>query len=108
MNGGSLPAGRAARWLASAWDQNAGLYIMSPVAAVLEEVSEAWLVILLGLPTGTAAGFVTGTSTATLCGLAAEGFSILNEVVFNQVLVGCGNPELTRKTLEHLQASGEC
>jgi len=40
-------------------------------ASVLESVCEGWLVDLLHLPTGTVAGFVTGTSGATLCGLAA-------------------------------------
>jgi glutamate/tyrosine decarboxylase-like PLP-dependent enzyme len=71
VNGGITPAGLAARWLADAWDQNAALYVISPVASVLESVCEKWLIDLLGLPAQTAAGFVSGTSTATLCGLAA-------------------------------------
>ena len=71
VNGGSLPAAVAARWLADVWDQNAALYVMSPVASALEARCEEWLVSLLGLPAGTAAGFVGGTSVATLCGLAA-------------------------------------
>ncbi|MCF8174628.1 MAG: aminotransferase class V-fold PLP-dependent enzyme [Burkholderiaceae bacterium] len=70
VNGGVLPAALAAKWLADTWDQNAALAIMSPIAAELETVCESWLVDLLQLPAGTAAGFVTGTSTATLCGLA--------------------------------------
>jgi glutamate/tyrosine decarboxylase-like PLP-dependent enzyme len=40
--------------------------------------------------------------------LDREGFIIQNQVVFNQVLVTCGNPELTRATLVNLQGSGEC
>ena len=40
--------------------------------------------------------------------LAREGFAILNEVVFNQVLAACPTPELTTATLENVQASGEC
>lgn len=40
--------------------------------------------------------------------LEAEGFRILNDVVFNQVLVACDPPELTERALELLQASGEC
>ena len=48
--GGSLPAALAADWLTSAWDQNAGLYALSPAAAVAEEVAAAWLLDLLGLP----------------------------------------------------------
>ncbi len=71
VNGGIIPAALAAKWLSDAWDQNAALYVISPVASVLEEVCENWLVDLLGLPAGTAAGFVSGTSTASLCGLAA-------------------------------------
>lgn len=71
VNGGIIPAALAAKWLADVWDQNAGLYVMSPVAAVLEEVCEGWLVDLFGLPPSTAAGFVSGSSTASLCGLAA-------------------------------------
>ncbi len=71
VNGGVIPAALAAKWLSDAWDQNAALHVMSPVASVLEEVCEAWLVDLLGLPAGTAAGFVGGTSNASLCGLAA-------------------------------------
>lgn len=78
VNGGIIPAALAAKWLADAWDQNAALYVISPVVSVLEEVCEGWLVELLGLPAGTAAGYVGGTSTASLCGLAAGRDYILN------------------------------
>ena len=71
VNGGITPAGLAARWMADAWDQNSALYVMSPVASKLEELCERWLVDLLGLPDGTAAGFVSGSSTAIVCALAA-------------------------------------
>jgi len=40
--------------------------------------------------------------------LRAEGFRVLNDVVFNQVLVACDTPELTKATLENIQKSGEC
>ena len=40
--------------------------------------------------------------------LAAHDFRILNDVVFNQVLVACDSPELTTRTLASIQASGEC
>jgi glutamate/tyrosine decarboxylase-like PLP-dependent enzyme len=71
VNGSSVPAALAARWLSDVWDQNAALYVISPVVSQLEAVCEKWLVELLELPAGTAAGFVSGTSTATLGGLAA-------------------------------------
>jgi glutamate/tyrosine decarboxylase-like PLP-dependent enzyme len=41
-------------------------------------------------------------------GLRAAGFHVLNDVVFNQVLVTCDSPEQTVATLKALQASGEC
>ncbi len=71
VNGGLLPAALGARLLADVWDQNAALQLMSPIAAQLEAVCERWLVDLLGLPEGSAAGLVSGTSAATLCGLLA-------------------------------------
>ncbi|MCX7708794.1 MAG: aminotransferase class V-fold PLP-dependent enzyme [Clostridia bacterium] len=71
VNGSSIPVSVAAKWLSDVWDQNAALYVISPIASKLEEVCEKWLVKLLGLPSETAAGFVGGSSTATLCGLAA-------------------------------------
>ena len=67
--GGTLPAALAANWLAGAWDQNAAHYVMSPVAAKIEEIVLAWLVDLIGLPSNCGAGFVTGTTMA-LPGLA--------------------------------------
>ncbi len=35
-------------------------------------------------------------------------FDVLNEVVFNQVLITCDTPEQTERTLALVQASGEC
>ena len=40
--------------------------------------------------------------------LSAHDFRVMNEVVFNQVLVACESPGLTERTLELLQAGGEC
>src|SRR6185436_3465351 len=65
VNGGAIPVALAAKWLADVWDQNAALYVISPILSQLETVCEKWLVDLFGLPEGTAAGFVGGTSTAT-------------------------------------------
>jgi glutamate/tyrosine decarboxylase-like PLP-dependent enzyme len=68
--GGATPAALAADWLASAWDQNAGLYVLGPAASVVEEVAGRWLTELLGLPAGVSAGFVTGAQMANFTGLA--------------------------------------
>ncbi len=58
--GGSLPAAVGADWLTSAWDQNAGLFVLSPAAAIVEDTVLEWLTDLFGLPPGTGIGFVTG------------------------------------------------
>lgn len=76
VDGGVIPAGLAARLLADCWDQNCALYEMSPLASKLETICEGWLRDLLGLPESTVAGFVTGSSIAILCGLAAGRYRI--------------------------------
>jgi glutamate/tyrosine decarboxylase-like PLP-dependent enzyme len=75
--GGALPAARAANVLAAAWDQNVGLRVLSPVGALLEEISLAWLIDILGLPQSCAGALVTGATTASLTGLAAARHQIL-------------------------------
>jgi glutamate/tyrosine decarboxylase-like PLP-dependent enzyme len=69
--GGAYPVAVAANWLATAWDQDVALPVMSPVAARLHEVVTGWLTELFGLPTGIAAVFVSGASMANTTALAA-------------------------------------
>jgi glutamate/tyrosine decarboxylase-like PLP-dependent enzyme len=71
VNGGALPVTLATKWLTDFWDQNTALHAMSPITSKLEEICECWLQQLLGLPDTTAAGFVSGTSSAIFCSLAA-------------------------------------
>ena len=40
--------------------------------------------------------------------LSDHEFQIHNEVIFNQVLVSCGDDDLTKATLQNIQRSGEC
>jgi threonine aldolase len=40
--------------------------------------------------------------------LKRKGFNILNEVVFNQVIVACDNDEHTDRTMQYIQKSVEC
>ncbi|MEU8817183.1 hypothetical protein [Actinoplanes sp. NPDC048796] len=47
--GGATPAALAADWLTSAWDQDAGLYVLGPAASVAEETAAGWLVDADGL-----------------------------------------------------------
>jgi glutamate/tyrosine decarboxylase-like PLP-dependent enzyme len=75
--GGAMPVTIAASWLATAWDQNAGAFTASPVAATLEQVAQRWLVDLFGLPQTTVAGFVTGATMANFSALAAARHDVL-------------------------------
>ena len=75
--GGGTPEALAAEWLASAWDQNACLYVMSPAAAVVEEVVGTWFIELFGLPAETSVGFTTGATMATFTALAAARHAVL-------------------------------
>jgi glutamate/tyrosine decarboxylase-like PLP-dependent enzyme len=75
--GGTLPAGMAADWLVSAWDQNAGLRFATPAAVAAEEAAGRWVVDLLGLPRGSDVGFTTGASMANFSGLAAARWRVL-------------------------------
>ena len=75
--GGSHPAALAADWLVSAWDQNAGLARLTPAATATEQVASAWLLDLLGLPEGSAVGFVTGGTMANFTCLAAGRDAVL-------------------------------
>ena len=75
--GGSLPAATAADWLTSAWDQNAGLALPTPAAAVVEEVAGRWTKELLGLPEHASFAFVTGCQMAHVTALLAARHHVL-------------------------------
>jgi len=77
VTGAAFPAAQAASWLSTAWDQNAALTVMSPVAARLGEVAVGWIADLLGLPSGIPGGFVTGATMANATCLAAARDAVL-------------------------------
>ena len=77
VTGGALPPTVATEWLTAVWDQPAALYVMSPAAAVVEEVAAAWLVELLGLAPSCSVGFVTGCHMANFTALAAARHELL-------------------------------
>ena len=77
VTGSSLPATVAANWMASAWDQNMTLAVMSPIGAKLEAVASRWIVDLLGFHSTCGIGFVTCATMANLCGLAAARHALL-------------------------------
>ena len=80
VDGGAVPAAVGIKWLTDVWDQCGGLYATSPINAKLEEVCEKWLVDLFNLPKDSVAGFVSGTSMANLCGLAAARYAVLDQL----------------------------
>jgi glutamate/tyrosine decarboxylase-like PLP-dependent enzyme len=90
VTGGVHPAALGASWIADAWDQNAALPAMSPVATKLYDVARGWLVDVLGLPVGTGVAFVTGATVANASCLAAardallaaQGWDVPNEGLF--------------------------
>ena len=69
--GGSLPSALAADWLTSTWDQNAGMYSVSPASAIVEEAAGSWLKELFRLPEQTSFALVTGCQMAHATCLAA-------------------------------------
>lgn len=75
--GGAHPASLATDWLAAAWDQNAGAYVLSPAAAAAEEIVRTWLVDLFGLPNEMSLGFTTGGTMANFTALAAARHALL-------------------------------
>lgn len=77
VTGGAVPVTVATEWLASAWDQNGALYVMSPAAAVVEDIVSAWVLDLLGLPASSSVGFVTGCHMANFTCLAAARHEVL-------------------------------
>ena len=79
--GGSSDAAVAADWLTSAWDQNSGLYVLSPALAVCEETAARWTLSLLGLPEDASVGFVTGAQMANFTALAAARGEVLRRAV---------------------------
>ena len=79
VTGSAVPIGLAAKNLGTFWDQSPALNVISPVGSKLESVVEKWFIDLFNLPKHTSAGFVSGTSAANLCGLAAARYRILQK-----------------------------
>src|SRR5687768_14147742 len=94
--GGSLPAAIAANWLATAWDQNTGLFNSTPGTSALEEVALKWLLDVLGLPKSCAGAFVTGTTVAHITALAAARHAVLKRAGWDVEANGLfGAPPIT-------------
>ncbi len=106
VNGGAVPVSLGAKWLADVWDQCGGLYLTSPVNAKLESVCERWLKDIFDLPKQTVAGFVSGTSMANLCGIAAARFHLLQNLGWDVNEMGLnGAPPLRILAHDQVHAS---
>lgn len=93
--GGSLPSALAADWLTSTWDQNAGLYAVSPAGAIVEEAVGAWLKELFHLPAATSFALVTGCQMAHTTCLAAARHWLLAQRGWNVEQQGmAGSPPI--------------
>ena len=94
--GGSLPSALAADWLTSTWDQNAGMYAVSPAGAIVEEAVGGWLVDLFRLPKQTSFALVTGCQMAHTTCLAAARSGVLKKHGWDVERQGmAGSPPIT-------------
>lgn len=76
--GGTLPVAVAADWMTSAWDQCGGLFDMSPLTGVLEEICGKWLVEMFELPSGTSVAFTPACTYSNILSLTAARYAVLD------------------------------
>jgi glutamate/tyrosine decarboxylase-like PLP-dependent enzyme len=106
VTGGTLPAALGASVLATAWDQNACLEVMSPAASALEQAASQWVLELLALPPDAAVGFTTGATMGNFTALAAARQAVLAGVGWDVAERGLfGAPEITVVVGEEVHAS---
>ncbi len=104
--GGALPVAIAADWMATAWDQNAASYALSPAEAVVEDVCGEWLKQLLGLPAAASFALVTGCQMAHVTALAAARHHLLRARGIDVERAGlCGAPPVRVLVSEHRHES---
>jgi len=106
VTGGSLPVTLAANWLAGAWDQNCGLYRITPATALLEQVTLRWLLDVLHLPAECGGAFVTGATVSNFTALAAARHAVLERVGWDVEADGLfGAPAVTVVVSEEVHPS---
>lgn len=77
VTGATHPVALGASFIADAWDQNAALPVMSPIAAAIYDVTRGWLLDVLRLPSKSSVAFVTGATVANASCLAAARDALL-------------------------------
>jgi glutamate/tyrosine decarboxylase-like PLP-dependent enzyme len=70
VQGGVTPAALGADWITSTLDQNAGLWVATPLGTKLAELAVSWLRDLFGLPSDWTGVLTTGATMANFVGLA--------------------------------------
>jgi glutamate/tyrosine decarboxylase-like PLP-dependent enzyme len=106
VTGGALPAAMGADWLASVWDQNAALAVMSPAMAAVETITARWLLDLLRLPADAGVGFVTGGQMANFTCLLAARHTVLQRAGHDVEADGLqGAPEIRVVVGEHVHVA---
>lgn len=106
VSGSSVPVGLAAKNLATFWDQAPAMHVLSPIGSKLESVVEYWLKELFNLPKKTVAGFVSGTSSANFCALAAARYRCLYNLGWNVNEKGLfGAPKIRIVTGKHTHST---
>ncbi|MEQ1887275.1 MAG: aminotransferase class V-fold PLP-dependent enzyme [Bryobacteraceae bacterium] len=104
--GGAVDASLAADWLSAAWDQNAGMYAVSPAAAIVEEIVGEWLKDLLRLPKTASFALVTGGQMANTTGIAAGRYRVLANKGWDVEKQGLfGAPKIRVVTGKHKHAT---
>lgn len=118
--GGILPSALASKWLTDVWDQNPAMHVLSPIASKIEAVTERWIVDLLGLPKETVAGYVSGSSTATIIGLTTGRNYLLHKAGYDifqkglpdaphiKVVLGEGAHSTVYKALSIIGLGSDC
>ena len=81
--GGSMPVTLAANWLAGAWDQNSGLFNVTPATATPRKDRAALAARALSSAPHRCGAFVTGATVANSTALAAARHAVLNRVGWN-------------------------
>ena len=88
--GGTTPAALAGDWLASALDQNVGLWAASPAGSQTETTVLRWLKELFGLPMEWPGAITSGATMSNLVGLAAGRQWVGKRMGFDPALDGLG------------------
>jgi len=89
--GSAVPAGLAAKNLATFWDQNSAMYVLSPITSKLESIVENWIRDIFHLSDGYVTSFLSGSSMATFCGLAAARYRLLERMHWDIGTKGLNN-----------------